>query len=63
TENGQFRMRLSGTPGARYAIEASPNLRDWTPIQTVTADDSGTVDHVVSQLGLTQRFFRARSAE
>ena len=62
-EAGQFRLRLNGTPGGRYHIEASPNLRDWTSLQTVTADDSGSLDFAVSQLGLNHRFFRARSAD
>jgi len=62
-ENGQFRLRLTATPGGRYQIEASANLRDWTALQTVTADDSGSLDFGLSQLGLTHRFFRARSAD
>lgn len=61
--NGQFRFRLTGAPGARYLIESSSNLQDWLPLQSVTADDAGTLDHAVSQLGLTQRFFRARATE
>ncbi|MBL9128380.1 MAG: hypothetical protein JNL97_12070 [Verrucomicrobiales bacterium] len=62
-ENGRFRVRLTGTPGARYAIEASPDLRVWTPVQTVGADENGTVDYSVSRLGLEHRFFRARVAD
>gem|GEM_PF-3103004 len=61
--DGQFRFQLTGRPGGRYVIEASANLRVWSPIQSVTADDSGTLDYAVSQPGLTQRFFRARAAD
>jgi hypothetical protein len=63
TGDGQFRLRLTGSPGGRYVIEASPDLQLWSPVQSVTADDSGALDYAVSQLGLTQRFFRARAAD
>jgi hypothetical protein len=61
--DGQFRLRLTGSPGGRYVIEASSDLHLWSPVQSVTADDSGGLDYAVSQLGLTQRFFRARAAD
>lgn len=61
--NGQVLLQLGGSPGSRYILEASSDLREWSPIQTVTADDRGSVNHAVSQLGLAHRFFRARSAD
>ena len=34
---GQFSFLVTGTPGARYAVEASTNLVDWFSVQTNTA--------------------------
>ncbi len=63
TPNGQFLLQLTGIPNTRYLIEASANLQDWTPVQTVTTDNHGALTHSLSQLGLGQRFFRARTAD
>jgi autotransporter-associated beta strand protein len=32
--NGQFQFSLAGVPGYDYAVSASTNLSDWTPLQT-----------------------------
>jgi hypothetical protein len=34
-ENGQFRLRVNGTPGGTYAIQGSVDLLTWFPVQTV----------------------------
>lgn len=61
TRDGGFRFDLRGTPSARYLIESSTDLLHWEALQTVSAGPTGTVHYEVPQLGLRQRFFRART--
>jgi hypothetical protein len=53
---GQFKLDFAGSPGRRYAIEASTNLVNWTPVATdffpFTLQDSNPVV-------VPQKFFRA----
>jgi len=57
---GVFASSLSGTPGAVYLIEASTDLRNWTPLTLVT-NIAGTVDFTdTAASGLYERFYRAR---
>jgi hypothetical protein len=35
--NGTLQLTLLGNPGSSYVLEASTNLRNWTPIVTNTA--------------------------
>lgn len=57
---GQFRVRVTGENGARYAIEASGNLRQWTALRTnvITGGFFEHLDPVAA--GQAQRFYRAR---
>jgi hypothetical protein len=41
------RLTLAGNPGARYAIEVSSNMTDWSPLVTVT-NLAGTVEYTDS---------------
>jgi hypothetical protein len=54
---GGFHLDFAGSPGRRYAIEASTNLVNWTPVATdffpFTFQDSNTA-------ALPQRFYRAK---
>lgn len=58
-KSGTFRLSVQGEAGMRYALEISPDLRNWTSLSTNTAtnvtlelaDPSGVVN---------QRFYRAR---
>jgi hypothetical protein len=59
-ENGDVLLRLGGENGRSYAIDASSNLVDWSPLHTniVTA---GTFEHLDVTAGqATIRFFRGR---
>ncbi len=53
-------LRVSGLPGADYAIEASTNLVDWLPIRTniVSGGYFDFIDTSASQF--SRRFYRAR---
>jgi hypothetical protein len=58
--NGSVRVRLSGVPNRNHVIEVSPNLTDWTTLDTL-AYTNGLMpftDTTVS--GTTNRFYRAR---
>lgn len=54
-ENGSITIRCEG-PAMPMVLEASTNLRDWTPLATF----NGTIDHSAPQTTRFQ-FFRARS--
>ena len=58
--NGQFQLRLNGTPGARFAIEASTNLHQWVALKTNSLK-FGTFSLVDNAgPGVRQRCYRAR---
>jgi hypothetical protein len=67
SENGPPRLRISGTPAARYVIEGhaswlAPNA--WQPLATNTVDAGGAWFFTdPSATNLAQRFYRARTAE
>lgn len=57
---GQFLLRLTGPSGSRYAIEASGNLTQWTPLKTNVVTD-GYFDYIDSAARtLSKRYYRAR---
>jgi hypothetical protein len=59
--SGELQLNLNALLGAKFAIEASPNLKDWTSLGTVT-NSYGAVQF--SDPGLKnapQRFYRAVS--
>jgi hypothetical protein len=59
-ETGRWALRLKGDPGARYLVESSADLLQWTPLTTIT-DPLGTVEIpiTVSTRSL-QQYYRAR---
>jgi hypothetical protein len=58
--NGQFPLRLTGPSGARYAIDVSADMRQWSALKTNTVTD-GSFDYVdTSATGASKRFYRAR---
>ncbi len=60
TSDGQFLLRLAGPSGARYAIDASTNLRQWTALKTNVITD-GFFDFVdTTAPGFSGRFYRGR---
>ena len=61
--SGQFELRLTGKPGARYKVEFSEDLRTWTEI-SVVSDAKGNV--VLTDTPSTpgaRRFYRALELE
>ena len=56
---GVFGIMVSGTVGKTYVIEASDDLKVWTPIQTVTAVN-GEVSITDTVAGMDRRFYRTR---
>lgn len=56
------RLRFPAAPGRAYVVEASPNLRDWSPIwQTGLATTYGWVEIPdLQSASLPQRFYRLR---
>ena len=57
--DGGWRILLKTQAGKRFHIEASTNLIDWFPLESITAD-SATVSVVdTNTAGFKQRFYRA----
>src|SRR5437762_8198167 len=57
----RFQFRVSGAPGQRYSIEASPNLVNWTSVSTNQVSTFGFYDFTDPQAGeFPQRFYRTR---
>jgi len=58
--DGSATLDLTGTSQVAYEVESSPNLEQWTPLETVTTTESGSV-----QLNLPTQsdasFYRARA--
>ncbi|PYK96234.1 MAG: hypothetical protein DME19_20385, partial [Verrucomicrobia bacterium] len=60
-DSSQFHLRVSGAPGERYVVEASPNLVDWMPVFTNAVSTFGFYDFTDTTSGtLPQRFYRAK---
>jgi hypothetical protein len=58
--NGQFTLRVRGLNGARYAVEGSTNLANWTPLRTNTIAN-GFFDFTdIGSSPLDRRVYRAR---
>src|SRR5438309_4200564 len=59
--SSRFQFRVSGAPGQRYSIEASPNLVNWTSVSTNQVSTFGFSDFTDAQAGaVPQRFYRTR---
>lgn len=62
TGDGQFLLRVLGQSGARFAIDATTNLMQWTALKTNVVTD-GFFDYVDSSApAFARRFYRARWA-
>lgn len=58
--NGRMQFQLSGTPGDRYAIEASTNFTDWNHLASVT-NATGQVWYVDPEEGVRPgKFYRGK---
>jgi len=60
TPAGNVYLRLTGTPGTRFAIDASTNFSSWTPISTNRLSDGEALYQDTSATALSRRFYRAR---
>src|SRR6185503_18187386 len=58
-QNGWFRLDSVLLPNTRFTLEASENLRDWTPIATL--HDGAIAYPDAAAPNCAQRFYRARS--
>lgn len=59
--DGQFLLRLRGSAGVQYALEATTDLVQWTPIRTNTTPTDGVIDYIdTTAPGAPKRFYRAR---
>ena len=54
-----FQLQLSGPPASTYIIQASTNLRDWTPISTNSGLTGSVVFTDTNAANFSQRFYRA----
>jgi hypothetical protein len=59
--NGQFGFRAAGPAGQVVVIEASPNLRTWTPLQTNTLGAAPLSFSDLQAALFPTRFYRLRS--
>ncbi|MBN2506806.1 MAG: hypothetical protein JXQ71_08950, partial [Verrucomicrobia bacterium] len=59
--SGSLQIMVQGQPSQLYAIEASTNLTQWSPILTNAAAADGRFIHVdPDSAALPQRFYRGR---
>ena len=59
TANG-FKLQLSGPPGSNYVIQASTDLKNWTPIST-NATPTGSVTYTdTAATNFSFRYYRAK---
>lgn len=57
---GQYLLRVNGSDGERYAVEASTNLTVWTALKT-NVISGGYFDYLdTGAVGQPKRFYRAR---
>jgi uncharacterized delta-60 repeat protein len=42
--DGSAQLTFQGIPGETYVVERSTNLSEWTPLQTLVADNAGTLE-------------------
>lgn len=59
---GMLRFAVSGPPGERYTLEASPDLSGWSDEREVTLDESGGATFELAVPADSPRgFFRLRT--
>jgi len=58
---GQFILTVSGLPGQKYDVQASPDLSAWTVIGIVTPGAGGSLDFTdTNAANFPQRFYRTQ---
>ena len=58
--DGSLSLGLSGTPNARYTVQTSIDLTQWTDAASVTADNNGIGQFIVTNASLPKQFFRLK---
>lgn len=58
--NGSVRLKLSGVPNRNHAIETSPNLTNWTTLDTIFYTNGLMPFEDATVSVMTNRFYRAR---
>jgi hypothetical protein len=58
--NGSVRLKLSGVPNRNHAIEVSPNLTNWTTLDTIFYTNGLMPFEDATVSVMTNRFYRAR---
>jgi len=43
-QDGTVQLTFQGVPGETYVVERSPDLSEWTPLQTLVIDDAGMLE-------------------
>lgn len=61
--NGDVRFHFKGEVGARYVLEASTELHDWTPLQEFSADRRSFILTDQTSALLRVRYFRTRKLD
>lgn len=60
-ESGAFRLRIEGAAGTLMELQASTNLLDWIPLETVRPDTASWSWDDIAADDLDRRFYRLRS--
>jgi len=60
SEEGSFKARVLGLPGATYPVEASADLEHWTPAGEVRLEGYDTQTQFVTPTGEGFRYFRLK---
>ncbi len=59
--DGKVEALFCGIPRANYLIERSPDLVNWTPMQTLPAGDDGLLPVLYPAPPADHAFYRARA--
>jgi glucose/arabinose dehydrogenase/PKD repeat protein len=57
---GRFQLAFDASPATAYIIEASPDLRQWSPVST-NSSSTGAVEYIQPSAAPARRFFRVRT--
>jgi hypothetical protein len=58
--DGILTLMVIGTAGKQYTIETSPDMQNWSVVETGIANSDGILQWVEKNQGMQARFFRAR---
>ena len=55
-------LTVHGEPGARYVVESSRNLFEWSPLSSLLIEDNRTVGDLIVPIRWPEQYFRVRPA-